>query len=439
VKFSLARHRHYQQQQSSAKINSMVSSSALFIFSTMMVMMRLCATSATIYQIPCEDVDDLKAKLGIAVPGDVLVLDACVYDTISPDPSYDLGEAGPSVWDPGPWNWNDTDKEKGIIITGTTNNPADTVLKAKMSFSLYMNVVFENLTISAQGSNGYTVYGGDSDQVTIFRNCIIEANAMQPEYPSSFRNGFFFIVMKPTLIRTTVKLQTPVPNVEAFAGIFAHEIVMLHSKIQGFDIALETYPSNAGGTFAEVCRIFNSDLSQNTIECPSTAPCPIDSLVPNTAAGSKINIGWGDLKNLFHEDHPNLSIKIKFPSVLTAGETIVYRKPAAYPPPPNPTDSTGIGKPQYYQFESTAVLEKLLKPSGKAKFYFKKSMIDANFADPSKVVALLINHNGDYASKPLIMSVKKVGGDDFYKVRYKKRSGLNCVIVFVERPSEGKI
>ena len=86
--------------------------------------MLFSATSATIYQIPCGDVDDLKAKLGIAVPGDALVLDACVYDTLSPDPGYNLGRDGPS-WDSGPWA-DDTVKDKGIVITGTTKNPADT-------------------------------------------------------------------------------------------------------------------------------------------------------------------------------------------------------------------------------------------------------------------------------------------------------------------------
>lgn len=399
--------------------------------------MLFSATSATIYQIPCGDVDDLKAKLGIAVPGDALVLDACVYDTLSPDPGYNLGRDGPS-WDSGPWA-DDTVKDKGIVITGTTKNPADTVLKASMSFSLYMNVVFENLTLSAKASTDYAVYGGDSDQVIVFRNCIIEGSTVNQ---SSSYTALFFIVMKPTLIRTTVNLQSPLPNAEATNGVFAHQLVMLHSKIRGFDIGLEALPKNAGGTFAQKFRIFKSNLSQNTEDCVEiqtypkpNKPCSIKSLVPNTTAGAKVSLGWGDFKNLFHENYPNLPIRIIFPSVLKSGETIVYRKPAAYPPPPNATDSTGIGKPQYYQFESTAVLEKLPKASGKANFFFKKSMIDTNFANPDNVVALLINPNGKFSPKPLFMKVKNIGGKDFYKIRYKKRPGLNCVIVFVERPS----
>lgn len=113
----------------------------------------------------------------------------------------------------------------------------------------------------------------------------------------------------------------------------------------------------------------------------------------------------------------------------------MYRKPAAYPPLVGPY-STGIGKPQYYQFESTAKLEKIVGPAGKVKLYFSKSMIDANFANPANIVALLVNSNGNFAPNPLIMSAKTINGEDFYKVRFKKRSYLNCIIVFVERSSK---
>lgn len=127
-----------------------------------------------------------------------------------------------------------------------------------MSFSFYKSVVFEDLTISAQGAETSLIYGGDSDQILIYQNCILEASPPGSSYLSNVM-GLFLLVMKPALIRTTVNLQSPNQNGKESIGVYAEGLVMLNSKVNGFDIGLEISPYD-GSYF----RIFNNDLTNNT-------------------------------------------------------------------------------------------------------------------------------------------------------------------------------
>ena len=132
------------------------------------------------------------------------------------------------------------------------------VLKAVMRFSFLKSVVFEDLTISAQGAETSLIYGGDSDQVLIYQNCILEASPPGSSYLSRV-NGLFLLVMKTALIRTTVNLQSPNQNGKESVGVYAEGLVMLNSKVNGFDIGVEISPYD-GRYF----RIFNNDLTNNT-------------------------------------------------------------------------------------------------------------------------------------------------------------------------------
>ena len=116
-----------------------------FALFSILAVLRLFTTYATIYDIPCGDVVDLQAKLADAVPGDVLRLDACTYDTFASDPKFDLGRELPTPALDSPWN-NDDDKEKGIIIVGATKNPQDTGKKFRRLF--YITIVYTACSVS---------------------------------------------------------------------------------------------------------------------------------------------------------------------------------------------------------------------------------------------------------------------------------------------------
>ena len=130
------------------------------------------------------------------------------------------------------------------------------------------------------------------------------------------------------------------------------------------------------------------------------------------------------------EDVKVLPLRITFPHVLTEGETFAYKLPSAYPEPKSSWSvSTGTGSPQYYQFDSTALLKK--KGAGYVKIFFKKSAIDSNFVNPSNIVVGYYNGK-KWRNAFLSTNVVVKSGKQFYRVKVPKRKYLNCLIAFFE-------
>jgi hypothetical protein len=134
------------------------------------------------------------------------------------------------------------------------------------------------------------------------------------------------------------------------------------------------------------------------------------------------------MPDLMNDNLEPLPIQIKFPRVGKPGETIVYKLPSAYPQLPLPTFSSGIGKPMYFQFHSTAVLN---KNRGPIIVFFEKEYIDANFPNPDKIKAFYFN-NGNWNNQPLSTNVVKRGKKDFYKVRYPAERRVTGLVAFGE-------
>ena len=131
-----------------------------------------------------------------------------------------------------------------------------------------------------------------------------------------------------------------------------------------------------------------------------------------------------------NEDCYYLPLRIVFPRVTKAGDTFVYRLPSAYPEP-NPvwSVSAGIGRPQYFQFDSSAILRK--KNTGRVKLLFKKAVMDANFSDPSKIVVAFYNGK-KWRNNFIPFQVVTQGQTQFYQVQFPKRRRLVGMIAFFE-------
>lgn len=168
-------------------------------------------------------------------------------------------------------------------------------------------------------------------------------------------------------------------------------------------------------------------------DCQQNEPCPINLQVPNTKKGKNKTI-WKNMNKLqdcnSDEDCYNLPLRIVFPRVNKAGETFVYRLPSAYPEPkPVWSVSAGIGRPQYFQFDSSALLRK--KNTGRVKLLFKKSDMDANFSDPSKIVVAFYNGK-NWKNTFLPFSVVTQGQNEFYQVLFPKKRRLIGMVAFFE-------
>ncbi len=164
--------------------------------------------------------------------------------------------------------------------------------------------------------------------------------------------------------------------------------------------------------------------------------CSINSMVPNTKRGKNKTI-WKNMNKLqscnYYEGCYYLPLRIFFPRVNKAGEIFVYRLPSAYPEP-NPawSTSTGVGRPQYYQFYSTALLRR--KNTGYVKLRFEKSAIDANFQDPSKIVVAYFNgQTWRDTFIPLQIVLMDNGYTEYYQVKFPKKRRLIGMIAFLEQ------
>jgi len=374
---------------------------------------------ATIYNIGCADVVDFKAKLAVAGPGDVIQLSACTYNMGTDyDLETDINESKFGV-------------DEGFLIRGGSADPVDTVVKAAMNYA-DVNVIFEDLTLTAEDfTDGYmSVIEEDSDKAFLVRNCIIKSNPNRT-------TGVDIMSMRGGFIKSTIQ-GMHAATLEQTVGVeMEGDVVMLDSVVQGFQTGI--FKQNYGEP--ENYRIFDdNDFTGNNVECCSnieniydpvtgictvtcTEFCPLlNSNSPNTPTGNNVQI-WG-LINLMSEDNTVLPLKVKFPKVTKTGETAAYKVPAAFPVKPDPTYLIGT-TPQYYQFYSTAEL----KRNKRAKVFFRKTFIDNNFVDTSKIVARF--HIGNsWRLAPLPLSVKvQSNGRAFYVVKLPKKKFLKGVTI----------
>lgn len=147
---------------------------------------------------------------------------------------------------------------------------------------------------------------------------------------------------------------------------------------------------------------------------------------PNTAKGKRVSVTG--IRNLMSEDkfkNMNLDLRMKFPEVLKAGETVGYQLPVAFPVKPNNTLKIGTA-PQYYRFHSTA---RLNKKAGKVNIFFKSWRINQNFDDPTKIVAKF--HTGS-RWRNLVIRTKVLQGKKYYVVKIFQRNVLNGLVAFFE-------
>jgi len=134
------------------------------------------------------------------------------------------------------------------------------------------------------------------------------------------------------------------------------------------------------------------------------------------------------MPDLMNDNLEPLPIQIKFPRVGKPGETIVYKVPNGYQQLDLATFSSGIGKPLYFQFHSTAVLN---INRGSIMLFFRKKYIDANFQNPDKIKALYFN-NGNWNNQPLPTTVVQRGKREFYRVKYPAEKKFTGLVAFGE-------
>lgn len=375
---------------------------------------------ATIYDIPCGDTAQFETAAYGAQPGDVILLagNSCLYDMGS---TYTLESA------------DRFGKEDGIIIKGKGTKPEDTILRLFMYGNFDLSVKFDTLTLESNNYGGYgQIMEADSDRAFVFHRCILKSGA-------TLNDESAIDAMSIYISFTNSKIISGSTNTNTVGIEFEDHAFLLDSEVSGFGVGLETYDS----AYAEDdVQIFNTDLSGNDIDCQADAECPIATAMnPNTKKGKNKTI-WKTMNKLqscseWYDDYYNencyyLPLRIKFPRVNKAGETLAYRLPSAYPEPkPVWSASPGIGRPQYFQFYSTALLRR--KNTGHVQLQFKKSVIDANFVDPTRIVVAY--HNGKKWKNnflPVQLVFTNNGLTEWYQIQFPKKRRLIGMVAFLE-------
>lgn len=394
-----------------------------YLLHLVMTNYQINPVSGTIYDIPCGDTALFETTVSSAQPGDVILLagGSCLYEMGS---DYILTNYGSNFGD-----------EDGIIIKGKGTQPEDTILHLYLENDFDVNVIFDTVTLK---SNNYRDNGvlleEDSDNMFLFHNCILQSgpNLGSGGNPDRYYEAVYAMSIYLTLIKCEIINGGENRNTNGVG--FEDHLFMLDSAISGFGLGLQSSRSTIS---EDDVRIFNTDLSQNDIDCRkgNDEECSIGSFLPNTKKGKNKNI-WRNMNKLqsckpYHDCY-YLPLRIFFPRVNKAGETFVYRLPSAYPEPkPAWSASTGTGRPQYFQFYSTALLRK--KNTSQVKLRFEKAAIDANFADPSKIVVAYYNgKKWRHAFLPLRVILMDNGFTEYYEVKFPKKRRLIGMIAFFE-------
>lgn len=267
----------------------------------------------------------------------------------------------------------------------------------------------------------------DYDKGKIFRNSLLYTNnnANPAIQMYSERIGF---------INTNITNLVSYPSSSAYAyNDEANGLVMLNSKISGYDVALNLDSYYWTQNPARDYKVYNTDLSSNAVACnicteydtctTNVTQCKtLQALSPNTRLGQKYNVSnFIDIlrfKTSYSGDGPFIPVKVYFVKVSKAGESTIYRLPSAYPLPPNQW-SSATGDIQYYQFDSTAVL------SNAPILYFNKTLIDSQFPTGVSIKCFYYNTLGW-----TLLTSTVVDGGKSYAITFPVTTSLTGLLAF---------
>lgn len=363
-------------------------------------------TNAAVLNVDQGDATDLSAVLASATEGDVILIPPGFYAV-----NDDLCES--------------INSNTHIIIRGTGATPLDTKLIGAVFHYCNSALVIENLSIYGSTCNNDPIVEEDSDDGTLLRNCVVY---------SSPASSYAFDIMSHRLGFINTNIFNMIPG-SGSSGITdeGNGLVMLNSKLEGFDTALHLNNFYYSDNPVVDYKISKTNLSNNDIQChicTSYSQCAdscaqLSQLAPNTPAGNKYTIssiidilrfkpGYGSTPGT-----PYIPVQIFFTKVKTAGETTAYRLPSAYPVEPAGLNLP-TGKVQYYQFDSTAILGK------NAILYFDKAAIDAEFPVSSSIK---IRFRNGSAWSTIATTVVTRGGIPYYSITFPTLS-LTGIIAF---------
>merc|ERR1711957_947576 len=380
------------------------------------------------------------ATIKSLLPGDSLLLGPCNYQF---EDDYIIGEM----------NAPDSDKfenAEGVLIKGTGQNPAETVLNAIIEW-FPVNVMFENLTINGKQSTSNVFYT-DDDKSALFRRCVLIVGNLSN---APIAAAVYALSGRLTFIDSEI-INGYTSATEAEIGVWTdnsvvpNKINLMRSSIEEFPIGLSG--GNWGPDTQNLIQVHKTTLSSNTIECCARLcrwgescyisgavtcdndVCPLDSQTMNTPKG-KSKILMNEMVDLLGEYHYNtlytLDLTISSRKVQTGGSTLGYKLLSAHPALPMYKDKQyhpGNAAPQYFQFDSSATFS---NEKGN-RIRFDKDAIDANFDNPNKIKVFQSVDGKVWKNKPLKVKIKVIqvkspksplGKEDttIYQVKIPKR------------------
>ena len=198
------------------------------------------------------------ATIKSLLPGDSLLLGPCNYQF---EDDYIIGQ---DYWSE-IMNAPDSDKfenAEGVLIKGTGQNPAQTVLNAIIEW-FPVNVMFENLTINGEQSTD-SVYYTDLDKSILFRRCVLIAGDLST---ASFATAVYALSGRLTFIDSEI-INGYTSATEAEMGVWleshgSNKMNLMRSSIEEFPIGL--YGRNWGPDTQNAIQVHKTTLSSNTI------------------------------------------------------------------------------------------------------------------------------------------------------------------------------
>jgi len=290
------------------------------------------------------------------------------------------------------------------------------------------------------------IYGGVVSAI-LFRNCVLRAPS------ENYFGSVACLGGKHNFIDTKIINTAPKELYSGRRGMWlGAEVAMMRSEVINFNIGImaDKWTEDSIDNF----KIHETDIYvtpwRENIECCTEADCtdadcPLLSQNKNTPNGAKVIITFKDnsTANLLggggfdESDELKLAkilpLKISFPQVETAGHTFMYKYFSAHPSLPKLWNKVqkkmiqyvpGIAEPQYYRFDSTAVLD----TKNTVKISFLKKIMDENFTNSTNIKAFVSLDGKTWEKGALKMKIKK----GKYEVRFPRKDRLNGLIAFGE-------
>jgi len=199
------------------------------------------------------------ATIKSLLPGDSLLLGPCNYQF---EDDYIIGQYyldGEKIM-----NAPDSDKfenAEGVLIKGTGQNPAQTVLNAIIEW-FPVNVMFENLTINGKQSTSNVFYT-DGSQSALFRRCVLIVGKLPKGSPIAA--AVYALSGRLTFIDSEIingKTEAEI-GVWTDNSVVPNKINLMRSSIEEFPIGLSG--GNWGPDTQNLIQVHKTTLSSNTI------------------------------------------------------------------------------------------------------------------------------------------------------------------------------